>query len=378
MKKQLLRLMVFLLFLALIGCQKQQGQSDVQTPEPTVTEELPETVQEEPGKDPKQPTEAEMPAEKLTPEEKQALHERLFYATVCTCRMEDSTRWHLLDLGIEADAPGEDFSGAMKAFERALYAYPADTFTEDTFWLIDTKLYGFELQFWKYDANGHPGQLSCVAAFYWEPGMEQADLLGEDLLLYTLDWAPCTENALEEERTRVQEQYERLLPDFPSGTGWRASMAPGGKLALTALDPERGGEIFYACGQVSGPMIWNSEDCPAGTNDELYRALVSVAFDEGVIAEDQQIFLRGFLAFGLYADDFVLWDGPCPVDTFNDVYLAYDLRRACMSFLEELRADEAAKSTFLESGPWTLFYDGGAEFHLANGAGEKITLSAPL
>ena len=49
-----------------------------------------------------------------------------------------------------------------------------------------------------------------------------------------------------------------------------------------------------------------------------------------------------------------------------------------MSFLEELRADEAAKSTFLESGPWTLFYDGGAEFHLANGAGEKITLSAPL
>ena len=81
MRKQVLRISVFLLFLALIGCQKQQGQSDVQTPEPTVTEELPETVQEEPGKDPKQPTEAEMPAEKLTPEEKQALHERLFYGS---------------------------------------------------------------------------------------------------------------------------------------------------------------------------------------------------------------------------------------------------------------------------------------------------------
>lgn len=92
----------------------------------------------------------------------------------------------------------------------------------------------------------------------------------------------------------------------------------------------------------------------------------------------RQIFLRGFLAFGLYVDDHVLWDGPCPVDTFNDMYLAYDLRRACRSFLEELRADEAVKTAFLTSEPWSLFYDGGAEFHFANGAGEKIALSAPL
>lgn len=390
MRKLMLWITVFLLLLALTGCQKQLLTPNNQTSEALSTENAQEAVRQEQAQAPEQPVEPKMPVQErtpeesvlpttaLTPEEKQTLHERLFYATVCTCLMEDSACWHLLNLGIEADAPCESFSDAMDAFEQALYAYPADTFTEDVFWLIDTKYQGLELQFWKYDANGHPGKLSCVAAFYWEPGMESADLMAEDLLLYTLDWASCTNDASEEERTRIVEQYERLLPDFPSGTGWRVSLAPDGKLALTVLEPERGGEVFYACGQISGPMIWGIDDFPTDTNDELYRALLSMAFDEGVIAEERQILLRGFLAFGLYADDFVLWDGPCPVDSFNDVYLAYDLRRACISFLDELRADEAAGNAFLKSGPWTLFYDGGAEFHIANAAGEKIALSGPL
>lgn len=390
MRKHMCWIPVCLLLLALTSCQKQVVTPDVQTAEPVTAEIARETAQEELTLDPEHPVEPGMhekevtpekpvlPTSTLTPDEKKMLHERLYYATVCTCLMKDSACWHLLDLGIEADALADDFHSAMNAFEQALYAYPADMFTKDTFWLIDTTYHGLELQFWKYDAHGHPGQFSCTAAFYWESGMENAELLGEDLLLCTLDWAQCTKDASDEERTRILEQYERLLPDFSTGTGWRVSMAPDGKLALMALDPERGGEVFYACGQISGPIIWSSDDLPIGTNDPLYRTLVGAAFDESVIAEDRQIFLRGFLACGLYAYDFVLWDGPYPVDSFNDVYLAYDCRRACLAFLDELRTDEAAGNVFLKSGPWTLFYDGGAEFRLANGTGEEILLSGPL
>ena len=198
--------------------------------------------------------------------EDRTLQDRLFYASVCTCLMEDSARWHLLKLGTETDTPGDVFSGAMDAFGRALSVYPGDTFMDDAFWLIDTEYQGLELQFWNYNSSAHPGRLSCTAAFYWEPGMTDADLLGEDLLLSTLNWASCTKAASEEERTRIQEQYERLLPDFSSGTGWRVSLAPDGALALTALDPEQGASIYYAHDVIHEQMIFRSEDLPAGTN----------------------------------------------------------------------------------------------------------------
>ena len=384
MKKNAL-LAALLALLILTGCQRQQP--DTQLPEPEVMEETPEAAQETPEQTSEQPTEREEIPDLSTPEtarteqERQALDARLFYATVCTCRMEDSARWHLRALGIEADAPSEDFSAAMEVFERALCAYSEDTFMDDAFWLIDTKRYGLELQFWKYDAGGHPDRLSCTAAFYWEPGMEDAGLLGEDLLLYTLDWAPCAEDASEEARTRLQEQYEQRLRDFSSGTGWRASLAPDGDLALTALDPENGASIYYAHDTMRGAMLFREEDLPAVTNDEAFRALAGVAFDESVMKVEGQTLLRGFLASALYseeAEDFLPWDGPRPVFSFDDIRLAYDLKNAFRPFLNELRADEAARAAFLTSGPWTLFYDGGAQFHLANEAGEEIALSAPL
>ena len=65
---------------------------------------------------------------------------------------------------------------------------------------------------------------------------------------------------------RIQEQYERLLPDFSSDTGWRVSLAPDGTLALTALDPEHGASIYYAHDVMLEPMIFRSVDLPIGTN----------------------------------------------------------------------------------------------------------------
>ena len=367
-----------LALLMLTGCQKKQL-PEIRLPEPEVTEEAPEAVQETPEQAPEQSAESEETSETTSAE--QAIDARLFYTTVCTCRMEDSARWHLRELGVEADAPSGDFSAAMDAFERALCAHPEEAFLDDAFWLIDTKSYGFELQFWKYDANGHPDSFSCTAAFYWEPGMEDAELLGEDLLLHTLDWALCTQDASEEARTRAQEQYEQRLQDASSGTGWRVSLAPDGDLAITALDPENGASIYYAYDTMHGRMIFRDEDLPAVTNDEAFQALAGVMFDESVIKPEGQTLLRGFLASALYAEgseDFLPWDGPRPVFSFDDMRLAYDLKNAFRPFLNELRTDEAAKDAFLTAGPWTLFYDGGAEFRLANGAGEEIALSAPL
>lgn len=65
---------------------------------------------------------------------------------------------------------------------------------------------------------------------------------------------------------RIQEQYERLLPDFSSDTGWRVSLAPDGTLALTALDPEHGASIYYAHDVMPEPMIFRSVALPIGTN----------------------------------------------------------------------------------------------------------------
>ncbi len=249
-------ILALLLVVSAAGCSitelTRQKSGEITLPEEAPTEAPSESAQAEP----------ELPVRESAPEETQTLHERLFYASVCTCLMEDSARWHLLQLGMETDAPGDVFSGAMDAFGRALSAYPGDTFMDDAFWLIDTKYQGLELQFWKYNSSGHPDRLSCTAAFYWEPGMTDADLLGEDLLLHTLDWASCTKDASEEERTRIQEQYEHLLPDFSSGTGWRVSLAPDGTLALTALDPEHGASIYYAHDVVHEPMIFRGEDLP--------------------------------------------------------------------------------------------------------------------
>ena len=367
-----------LALLMLTGCQKKQL-PEIRLPEPEVTEEAPEAVQETPEQAPEWSAEPEELPE--TARAEQALDARLLYATVCTCRMEDSARWHLRELGVEADAPSEDFSAAMDAFERALCAHSEEAFLDDAFWLIDTKSFGLELQFWKYDADGHPDSFSCTAAFYWEPGMEDAELLGEDLLLHTLDWALCTQDASEATRTRAQEQYEQRLQDASSGTGWRVSLAPDGNLALMALDPENGASIYYAYDTMRGRMLFREADLPAVTNDEAFQALVGVTFDESVIKPEGQTLLRGFLASALYSgetEDFLPWDGPRPVFSFDDMRLAYDLKNAFRPFLNELRADEAAKAAFLTAGPWTLFYDGGAEFHLANGAGEKIALSGPL
>ena len=378
MRKQILWIPFFLLLLALSGCQTQQKQQDISLPEPAAAEALSEPAQEGPTQVPEPASEPELPENELPQERKQALHDRLFYASVCTCLMEDSARWHLRDLGIEADAPDEGFSGAMDAFAQALSAYPEGPFMNDAFWLIDTAYHGLELQFWKYDENGHPGKLSCAAAFYWEPGMEQADLLGEDLLFYTLDWASCTKDASDEERTRIQEQYERLLPDFSSGTGWRASLAPDGTLALTVLDPETGASIYYMYDTMHGTMIFHDEDLPAVQNDAVFRALAGAAFDESVISPEGQTLLRGFLASALCSGDFLPWDGPRPVFSFDDMRLAYDLGNAFSLLLSELRTDKAAGNEFLASGPWTLFCDGGAAFHLAGETGQEIARSAPL
>lgn len=307
-------------------------------------------------------------------QERKTLDTRLFFATVCTCMTEDSARWHLRELGVEADAPSEDFSAAMEAFRSAL---PAQ-YAEDTFWLIDTEEGGLTLQFWRFDEGSHPGHFSCADALYWEPGMEQATPIKENLVLDRLYFASCTADAPEEDRTRVEETYERLSAAYDSSTGWRVSLAQDGKLSLLALDPERGGEMFYTYRQTSGSLVWSAENLPQGTNDELYRALCGVTFDERVIASEEENLLRGFLASSLWSGDFIPWDGPCSVATFDDVRLAYDLKNAFWPLLEQLRADKAQAEDFLRNGPWTLFYDGGASFHLTNSEGRTIEVSAPL
>lgn len=340
-------LMAFLLF---TGCQETKTQAEITLPEPPTQEAA------------------------STQEERQTLDTRLFSATVCTCLTEDSTRWHLRQLGIKADAPSEEFSAAMEAFRKSL---PMQ-YAEDTFWLIDTRDDGLTLQFWKFDEGSHMGYFSCTDALYWEPGMDRASPIGENLVLDLLYFAPCTADAPEEERTRIEENYARLSAEHVSGTGWRVSLAPDGKLALMALDPERGGELFYACRQTGGALVRNAGDVPEGVNDELYRALCGVDFDKSVIASEEENLLRGFLASSLYTYDFIPWDGPCPAATFGDVYLAYDLKNALWPLLKELRADETQAEDFLKNSPWTLFYDGGATFHLTNEAGQNIELSAPL
>ena len=347
MKKLLAALLALLL---LTGCQEKKTQAEITLPEPPMQETA------------------------STEQERKTLDTRLFSATVCTCLTEDSTRWHLRELGIKADAPSEEFSTAMEAFRQALSVQ----YTADTFWLIDTREGGFALQFWKVDEESHAGNFSCTDALYWEPGMDQASPIGESLVLDLLYFAPCAAGAPEEERTRIEEKYERLSEDHASDTGWRVSLAQDGKLALMALDPERGGELFYACSQTSGALVRNAGDVPEGVNDELYQALCGVDFDERVIASEEENLLRGFLASSLYTYDFIPWDGPYPVERLDDVYLAYDLKNALWPLLKELRADETQAEDFLKNSPWTLFYDGGATFHLTNEAGQNIELSAPL
>ena len=358
MKKLFAALLALLL---LTGCQGKKPQAEITPPEPqpVASEQAPEPP---------------MPETAQTEQERQTLEQRLFFATVCTCMMEDSARWHLQALGIEADAPPADFSAAMEAFRKTLFAKDA----QDTFWLIDETENGMELQFWRYDDGNHPGRLSCVEALFWEPGMETATIIGKSLVLDQLRWASCAADAPEEERARIEQAYERHSPNHFSGTGWRASLAPDGKLALMALDPERGGALLYPCSQTDGALIWNREDVPQGVNDELYRALCSVDFDESVIAAGERNLLRGLLASSLWTDDFIPWDGPRPVNTFDGIYLAYDLKNALRPLLNELRADESRAKDFLASGSWTLFHDGGARFHLTNDEEWKIELSAPL
>ena len=350
MKRAYQIIFALLALLLLTGCQETKTQAEITLPEP-----------------PMQQTAS-------TEQERKTLDTRLFSATVCTCLTEDSTRWHLRELGIKADAPSENFSAAMEAFRKSL---PVQ-YAADMLWLIDTRDEGFVLQFWKFDEGSHPGYFSCTDALYWEPGMEKASPIGENLVLNLLYWAPCTAGAPEEERTRTEENFERLSVDHASGTGWRVSLAQDGKLALMALDPERGGELFCVCSQTSGPLVWSSEDVPEGVNDELYRALCGVDFDESVIASEEETLLRGFLASSLYTYDFIPWDGPCPVERFDDVYLAYDLKNAFWPLLREFRANEAQAEDFLKNGPWMLFHDGGVSFHLTNEEGRIIEISAPL
>lgn len=353
-------ILALLLALVLTGCREKKPQAESMLSKPEMS--APEHAAEPP-----------MPETAQTEQERQTLERRLFSATVCTCKIEDSARWHLQARGIEADAPSADFSAAMEAFRKTLFVKDA----QDTFWLIEATAGGMELQFWKYDDGNHPGRLSCVEALFWEHGMEMATRIEKSLVLDQLRWASCAADAPEKERARIEQAYERHSPNHFSGTGWRASLAPDGKLALMALDPERGGALFYPCSQTDGAMIWNSEDVPQGVNDELYRALCSVDFDESVIAAGERNLLRGFLASSLWTDDFIPWDGPRPVNTFDGMYLAYDLKNALQPLLNELRADESQAKDFL-SGSWTLFHDGGASFHLTNEEGQSIELSAPL
>lgn len=347
--------------LLLTGCQEKKTQAEIPLPEPEppVTEQSPEPP---------------MPQTARTQQERKTMDARLFSATVCTCLMEDSARWHLRELGIEAVAPSEDFSAAMEAFRALL---PVQ-YAEDTFWLIDKRGDGLTLQFWKFDEGSHAGYFSCTDALYWESGTACASPIGESLVLDLLYFSPCAANAPEEERTRVEENYARLSENHASVAGWRVSLAPDGKLALMALDPERGGELFYACSQTSGPLVWKTGDVPEGENDELYRALCGVNFDESVVAADEQNLLRGFLASSLYAHDFIPWDGPRPVESFNDVNLAFDLKNAFWPLLRDFRADEAQAEDFLKNGPWRLFHDSGAAFRLTNEEGRSIEISAPL
>ena len=347
MKRACKIIFALLALLLLTGCQEKKTQAEIMLPEP------------------------EPP---VTEQERRTLDTRLFSATVCTCLKDDSARWHLQELGIEADAPSEGFAAAMEAFRSAL---PAQ-YAEDTFWLIGTKEGGLTLQFWRFDEESHPGHFSCADALYWEPGMEQATPVEESLVLDRLYFASCTAAAPAEERTRIEETYERLSAAHDSSTGWRVSLAQDGKLSLMALDPEQGGELFDTYRQTSGALVWSAENLPQGTNDELYRALCGVTFDERVIASEEENLLRGFLASSLWAGDFIPWDGPCPVAAFDDVRLAYDLKNAFWPLLKQLRADETQAEAFLKNGPWTLFYDGGASFHLTNSEGRTIEVSAPL
>ena len=100
MKKLFAALLALLL---LTGCQEKKPQAEITPPEP-------QPVASE------QASEPPMPETAQTEQERQTFEQRLFFATVCTCMMEDSALWHLQALGIEEDAPSADFSAAMEAF----------------------------------------------------------------------------------------------------------------------------------------------------------------------------------------------------------------------------------------------------------------------